>query len=209
MSAVASLTTALTVSDEDGLRQDAGGRRDATANNLPPGTWAGVAQRGRRLIDLAAPGSAQDPATLGAGRTVQVGEARAQATLSVPRRSRSEAPALLRTPPAQRDSFTALQQWEGTVLERRGKTILVRLADKTTHREEEAELFYNEVSPSDRDLIKPGAVFYWSIGYLDSVAGQRTRQSAIVFRRLPMWTASELTHIEDVARRRKALYGWP
>jgi hypothetical protein len=74
--------------------------------------------------------------------------------------------------------------------------------------EEEAEIPLEELSPHDLPLVRAGAVFYWTIGYRDSVTGQRTRQSSIVFRRLPAWTDRELEALRKKVRRQDALFRW-
>ena len=96
--------------------------------------------------------------------------------------------------------FLALQRWEGVVLDVGQETFTARLADRTSpsREEEEVEIPLDEVSRSDLNLLSPGAIFYWSIGYLDRPSGQRLRESVIRFRRLPAWSRHEL----DVARRR-------
>lgn len=103
----------------------------------------------------------------------------------------------LRTTPRQ-SVFISLQKWEGVVLEVMTGSFLVRLVDLTrTGPDEEAELPLDEISEEDRPLVRPGAIFYWHIGYHTSYSGQRTRTSIIRFRRLPAWTREEI----DAARR--------
>ena len=65
--------------------------------------------------------------------------------------------------------------------------------------EEEVTFSIQEISESDRGLAMPGAVFYWSVGYEDSLQGQRTRKSTIRFRRLPTWTEKELNKARQEA----------
>jgi hypothetical protein len=62
--------------------------------------------------------------------------------------------------------------------------------------DEEAEFSYNKITEDDIELIKPGAVFYWAIGYNHSGTGQKRRFSDIRFRRLPVWNNKEI----DIAR---------
>lgn len=57
--------------------------------------------------------------------------------------------------------------------------------------EQEAEIYISEVTEEDRSMVKPEAVFYWSIGYLEKLSG-RSRKSIIRFRRLPKWTTREI-----------------
>ena len=92
------------------------------------------------------------------------------------------------------DRFVALQKWEGIVTSVTDDAFVAQLRDLKNPGEpiEEAEIYRSELSADDIPLLTPGAVFYWSIGYLDSRFGQRTKQSSIRFRRLPAWTPADL-----------------
>ena len=57
---------------------------------------------------------------------------------------------------------------------------------------EEITFSTEEISPSDLQLVAPGAVFYWRIGYVDEVNGQRRRTSDFSFRRLPQWREKDI-----------------
>lgn len=110
---------------------------------------------------------------------------------------------------AAHDVFLPLQRWEGTIIEILKDSFVARLVDKSPDSAtEEAEFPLDEVSRDDLPLIKEGALFYWTIGYRDSINGQRTRISEIRFRRTPTWTASELTRARGRARRLLDLLGW-
>lgn len=92
-----------------------------------------------------------------------------------------------------------VQNWEGTVLEIGAETFWARLATLAGEEGDQvAEIFLDEIDADDRALLAPGAVFYWSIGYLDKPSG-RERFSQIRLRRLPMWSAAELTAAEKKA----------
>jgi hypothetical protein len=107
-------------------------------------------------------------------------------------------------PTTQEARSVSLQKWEGVVLEVMQETFLARLVDLTNQNvEEDAEFDLEEISKGDRDFVKPGAIFYWSIGYLDSRSGQRTRASVIRFRRLPAWSKQEI----EAANREADLIG--
>jgi hypothetical protein len=87
------------------------------------------------------------------------------------------------------DKFIMLQRWEGTVTKVSKDSFVVRLSDLSQENlEEEAEIPIEEIPEADLGLVEPGAVFYWCIGYIDRVGGQRIRASMIRFRRLPSWT---------------------
>lgn len=86
-----------------------------------------------------------------------------------------------------------LQQWEGTVEEVRSDSFGARLRNLSVDGapDEWATLLLDEISDDERSLVKPGAVFYWSIGYLIEPYGQRRTASTIYFRRLPAWGAQD------------------
>ena len=107
------------------------------------------------------------------------------------------------------DRFNPLQKWEGVVLEIHGDTFLARLADLThPNTAEEVELPIAEVSDADHGLMMPGALFYWTIGYLDDRYGQRQRVSRIRFRRVPAWTNEEIESARQEADRLAERLGW-
>jgi len=91
-----------------------------------------------------------------------------------------------------RESFDVKQKWEGYVLEVRQETFLARLVPLVGEGTDlEAEIYLEEVDQEDQALVTPGAVFYWSIGYLKKPSGTY-RASLIRFRRLPPLSAKEL-----------------
>jgi hypothetical protein len=101
------------------------------------------------------------------------------------------------------ERFIAVQRWEGVVTTVAEYSFIAELRDLKNPAEpiEEAEILRAELSPDDVPLLTPGAVFYWSIGYQDSRFGQRTKQSAIRFRRLPAWAHSDLAAARADAER--------
>lgn len=125
-------------------------------------------------------------------------------------RGRGSSPIFYLKPRTHRqDYFLTLQKWEGVVLEVREDFFLARLVDLTQQSpDEEAEFPIEEVSQEDLDLLQPGAVFYWNIGYLDKRSGQRTRASVIRFRRLPVWTQEEIESATREAKRIRDSIGW-
>lgn len=94
--------------------------------------------------------------------------------------------------------MVSLQKWEGYVLRVSKDSLWVRLID-LTHQgaDAEAEIPFEEITPDDFKLIKPGAIFYYSIGYLVLYSGQRIRSSIIRFQRLPDWSGEEI----DIGRK--------
>lgn len=93
--------------------------------------------------------------------------------------------------------FDLRQQWEGTIVDVGADSFTVTLKDLTdpSNSEESAELFLEDIGESDRDLVEPGAVFYWSVGYEDTSRG-RERKSIIRFRRLPGWSRQEMDAVK-------------
>jgi hypothetical protein len=115
----------------------------------------------------------------------------------------------LKREPTVQNRFVPLQKWEGIVLQVLDDSFVARLVDLTSGgMDEEAEFPMEEVSDADRSFIMPGAVFYWNIGYIDNISGQRTRASVIRFRRLPVWRPEELERAKLKARHLSDLLDW-
>ena len=94
----------------------------------------------------------------------------------------------------------SLQKWEDIVEEINEDFFSARVTDKTNNsREEYVEFDLEEIDPDDMNLLKSGAIFYWSIGYYTSQAGQRFRSSEIRFRRLQAWTHRDLEDADNKA----------
>lgn len=108
-------------------------------------------------------------------------------------------------------SFYPLQEWEGHVIEVGDKTFKARLIDITAgerHDREEVELPIDDLTDDDREILAPGRVFRWAIGYQRSRAGSKKRVSQIVFRRLPQWTERELAEAKEEGRQLSAAIKW-
>ena len=104
--------------------------------------------------------------------------------------------------PAERvqRSFLPDVSWEGMVLDVSEGSFIARLVDMNDSSQfEEAEIKNSAVSDQDDiALIKPGAIFFWSIG--TRIEGRRSEQvSLIQFRRLPVWTKSEIQQSKQEA----------
>jgi hypothetical protein len=113
------------------------------------------------------------------------------------------ATAQVRTGPVQE-----LHQYWECVVEEIGPTkflAVLRSLKNPNDSEKEAEIPIALVEEDDRELLLPGAVFYWSLGY-QTVSGTSKRFSAIKFRRLPAWTKRDLARIESGAAKLKALF---
>jgi hypothetical protein len=103
---------------------------------------------------------------------------------------------------APRSRLITLQEWEGLVenVDQERGSFTARLYDlrrKDSKDVEIAEFDINDVEPDGQELILPGAVFRWIIGYRDAVYGKRERVSSLVFRRLPAWTTEDLKRSEE------------
>jgi|SRR5215813_6560630 len=117
--------------------------------------------------------------------------------------------AIRRSSGTREDKFIMLQRWEGTVTNVSKDSFVARLSDLSQENlEEEAEIPIEEIPEADLRLVEPGAVFYWCIGYIDRVGGQRIRASMIRFRRLPTWTQPAIAKVKAEAQRlRQILVG--
>lgn len=104
--------------------------------------------------------------------------------------------------------FEVLQKWEGFVLDVLSDSFTARLIDLTQKgSDEEGEFALDEIDAADKELLNPGAIFYWYIGYSDSSTG-RARVSVIRFRRLPIWRSEELQRARREAERLSGLLEW-
>lgn len=115
---------------------------------------------------------------------------------------------LLFFPPQPRpvkEYFRALQKWKGVVVEVRQDTFLAQIVSIDENSSQEAEIYIEEVGQEDQALIEPGAVFYWTIGYLNKASGT-LRASIIRFRRLPTWTKRELEAADAKANELRELF---
>jgi hypothetical protein len=119
-------------------------------------------------------------------------------------------PLVVPLPPAkvERARFELLQQWEGTVTEVGEGEFTAKICDLTdpSRPDEIVSLASDEVSAGDLPLLKPGAVFYWSIGY-ETELGQKRRVSALRFRRLPAWSRKAVEEVARDAAELKRLFG--
>jgi len=101
-----------------------------------------------------------------------------------------------------------LQEWEGTVTDISSGSFTGRMKN-LTHRDGPEELIsfsFDEANDDDRDLIKLGAVFYLSVGYLTEPYGTRRTSSTLYFQRLPAWTTSEIGLAREKSTRYSSLF---
>jgi hypothetical protein len=95
-----------------------------------------------------------------------------------------------------------LQEWEGRVLEVRGRLLIARLVDLTANEKEEkeeVELPVDDVPEADQKLLQPGAIFRWVLGYSYAL-GRKERFARVIVRRLPVWTKKEMQDADNEAR---------
>ena len=100
--------------------------------------------------------------------------------------------------------FVVEQEFEGMVVsvDPDSDFFVARLADLTAEGPaEEAEIGCDEISPDDRALIVPGALFCWYIGRSTESNGQVRRISEIRFRRFFHFTPSTIAQAEEDAAR--------
>ena len=84
------------------------------------------------------------------------------------------------------ESFGALQDWEGVVVDVNSEILYASLIDITANGqtpEEIAEIPLEEIADDDRHRVVRGAIFRWVIGYLRKASGTKMRGSVIYFRR--------------------------
>jgi hypothetical protein len=93
------------------------------------------------------------------------------------------------------------QLWEGTVIECHNGSFVGRVVDLTNHANPEELVTFDleELSEEDRELVQPGAAFYWTVGVEQSRAGQIKNVEMFNFRRLPRWTSSAIREAEKRA----------
>lgn len=121
-----------------------------------------------------------------------------------------ELPEFKPKPAVLQPSFVALQEWEGYVVDIQKDFFTARLLDRTFDAEVETELAdfpLSDVSDGDLDLLKPGAIFRWAIGYIRN-RGTKIRASQIVFRRLPQWREQDLADAQEQANALAASIPW-
>jgi len=106
-------------------------------------------------------------------------------------------------------NFLVLQTWEGTVEEIAADSFQARLRDLTdpSRPDEIVEMLMEDVDDADAPLLRPGAVFYWNIGYLEGKGIPRQRTSRVTFRRLPRFLVTSRPAALSVEDIRAALSG--
>ena len=107
---------------------------------------------------------------------------------------------------------TELQSFDGIVIgvDLEAGEFEARLVDRTdTSSEDEVAVFsFNSIPDEDLPLVKPGAQFFWKIGYQVGINIPKTNFSKVRFRRLAGWNELELKRIRRNAESKwKRLFG--
>lgn len=105
--------------------------------------------------------------------------------------------------PPLKGRYKLIQLWEGRVVEVREEEFDAIIRDKvnTDFADEFVTLERSEVHSDDEPLLAPGAVFYWSIGYLDYPGRGRARESKIRFRRLKGFSKKDIAAAKEAGRK--------
>ena len=101
--------------------------------------------------------------------------------------------------PSYKDYIKESQNWIGYITELSPNRFTAKLIDKkdpSTY--EVAQFDVKEVSAGDAELIKVGALFYWSVGYANQ-RGQISKYSLIRFKRGIDFSLDDIDSITDKA----------
>jgi hypothetical protein len=110
--------------------------------------------------------------------------------------------ALREWPVERRPIFVLKQEWIGRVDAVSDDAFAATLVTRSSPDDiEHAEIEIDEVAPRDRVHLRPGAVFYWVIGYRDEPYGQRLGVSSIIFRKMTEPTPQALVCADADAER--------
>lgn len=175
-----------------------------TASALPRAEWQQMtvpAGTVSRPVEGGSPTTKGDGAEITfAKKSVERGQAPGSTILREGARNLVPAVVVLPVHAAPKQKFIPLSRREGVVLEVRQDEFDARLVDLDDDEDDlDATFAIEELSPDDVPLLRPGAVFYWTIGYLDDQVRRRTRVSDLRFRRLPYEDVTGLTDAEAAA----------
>jgi hypothetical protein len=99
-------------------------------------------------------------------------------------------------------TFKSTKKWEGMIVDIMDDSFSARLVGDDTSQDDEYTTFtFEEIDPADHELIVPGAIFYWNIGYTINSVGTKTRDSIIIFRRSPRWSPSDRREIVEDSKK--------
>lgn len=112
-------------------------------------------------------------------------------------------------------SMRTLSRWECVITEIDDQEFVAKVKrvypedaqDDGIH-EDYAEFDMSDVNDSDRQFVKMGAIFYWSVGQAKSKAGTVEHKSMLVFPRLPAWSENTENRAKEKAHRAAKILGW-
>jgi len=97
------------------------------------------------------------------------------------------------------DYFKAIRNWEGVVESVDGTTFTATMRDMADSEDRGEEIFdfeLEDVDLGDRDLLAPGAIFYFTLGYKIDSHQTRYKGTRMMFRRLPQWSNRDIERID-------------
>lgn len=107
-------------------------------------------------------------------------------------------------------AYVERESWEGVVTGIDGRHLKVRLSDPLRkHDDEVAELTLDDITSFDRELVRIGATFHWTVGSWTSKIGGKSLISQIRFQRIPKWTLAGLRRAALQAETLESLFEWP
>ncbi len=125
-------------------------------------------------------------------------------------RAASVYPELVPRPPRAEPtaSVRVLHAWKGRVVLCEATQFVAILHDQVdmSRPDEQVTIGVNEVDPSDQGLLKEGATFYWSF-FEEVRLGTRRVATDLRFRRLPVWTRTEIDEVKRRAVERARRFG--
>jgi len=119
----------------------------------------------------------------------------------------------LGAPPASNRliGFVTEQRWQGYVTAVQDQTfqgVVYDTSPEYSNEIEEVEFDRKDVAELMRPLIRPGAVFFWDIGFQVEPSGQRMRQSIVSFPMIPVHTEEQIGQARARAKARFIDLGW-
>jgi hypothetical protein len=123
-------------------------------------------------------------------------------------RALASAPMPIQFVVALKTENVVLQVWEGTVTNLANDEFTAIIRDKTEegNPDEEVVLSTDELAVEDLPLLRPGAIFYWSVRYEQERGLPRRRVSRIRFRRVPGWTNADIRQSEVIKERLRGIW---
>jgi hypothetical protein len=95
--------------------------------------------------------------------------------------------------------YILLKKYEGFITVKKEQSFTTRLFENNSdYPVLEAEIDFEELSETDRELVAEGAAIVWTIGYRYE-GNTRKRESVIYMRRLPLWQDEEIEYAKREA----------